>query len=100
MGCYFVCYRLSSREKEVGGVRFLRRRCALVWGRWSSPGVPVVYTVGALSLTQLEILVHLPTERLLQSYVAFQAVVPGACIDVYSQEELPYLGTQIHHVRP
>jgi len=49
----------------------------------------VVYTAGSLALAQLVILVHLPTERLLQSYVAFQAVVPDGCIDVYPQEKLP-----------
>ena len=49
----------------------------------------MVYTAGSLALAQLEILVHLPTERLLKSFVAFQAVVPGGCINVYPQEELP-----------
>ena len=73
----------------MGVVRLLRRRCALVRRALVQSGRPVVYTAGSLALAQLEILVHLPTERLLKSFVAFQAVVPDACIDVYPQEELP-----------
>lgn len=41
-------------------------------GRFNSVGVPVVYTSSSLALAQLEILVNLPTERLLSSYVAFR----------------------------
>ena len=76
-------------KKKWASSAFSGEGARLYGGRWSSPGVPVVYTAGSLALAQLEILVHLPTERLLKSYVAFQAVVPDACIDVYPQGELP-----------
>ena len=45
-------------------------------GRFNSPGRPVVYTSESLALAELEILVHLPTSRLLDSYVAFRARLP------------------------
>lgn len=38
-------------------------------GRWNSPGVPVVYTSESLALCCLEILVHLPSYKLLDDYV-------------------------------
>lgn len=58
-------------------------------GRFNSPGQPVVYTSESLALAELEMLVHLPTDRLLASYVAFRAHVPSERIDVLDREVLP-----------
>ena len=82
-----VVFRLV--KKKWASSAFSGEDARLYGGRWSSPSIPVVYTAGSLALAQLEILVHLPTERLLKSYVAFQAVVPGGCIDVNPQGALP-----------
>lgn len=82
-----VVFRLV--KKKWASSAFSGEGARLYGGRWTSPGVPVVYTAGSLALAQLEVLVHLPTDRLLKSYVAFQAVVPDACVDVYPLETLP-----------
>lgn len=57
-------------------------------GRFNSPGHPVVYTSESLALAQLEILVNLPTERLLASYVAFRAEIPDEDLKTLNREEL------------
>jgi len=82
-----VVFRLV--KKKWASSAFSGEGARLYGGRWTSPGVPVVYTAGSLALAQLEVLVHLPADRLLKSYVAFQAVVPEDCIDVYPPEDLP-----------
>jgi len=76
-------------KKKWASSAFSGEGARLYGGRWTSPGVPVVYTAGSLALAQLEVLVHLPTDQLLKSYVAFQAALPEDCIDVYPPEDLP-----------
>jgi RES domain-containing protein len=58
-------------------------------GRFNSPGRPVVYTSESLALAELEILVHLPTSRLLASYVAFRAHLPDEAIETLDRAALP-----------
>lgn len=58
-------------------------------GRFNSPGRPVVYTSESLALAELEILVHLPTSRLLASYVAFRALLPDEAIETLDRATLP-----------
>ncbi len=58
-------------------------------GRFNSPGRPVVYTSESLALAELEILVHLPTSRLLASYVAFRARLPDEAIETLDRAALP-----------
>lgn len=41
-------------------------------GRWNSPGTPLIYTSGSVSLCTLEMLVHLQEASLLASYVLFR----------------------------
>ena len=58
-------------------------------GRFNSPGRPVVYTSESLALAELEILVHLPTSRLLDSYVAFRAHLPDGAARTLDRARLP-----------
>ena len=58
-------------------------------GRFNSPGRPVVYTSESLALAELEILVHLPTSRLLDSYVAFRARLPDGAACALDRARLP-----------
>jgi RES domain-containing protein len=58
-------------------------------GRFNSPGRAVVYTSESLALATLEILVNLPTDRLLDSYVAFRARIPDERVDDLSPGVLP-----------
>lgn len=69
--------RLSGEGARQGG------------GRFNSPGRPVVYTSESLALAELEILVHLPTSRLLASYVAFRARLPDETIETLDRTTLP-----------
>ena len=57
-------------------------------GRFNGPGRPVIYTSESLALAQLGILVNLPTERLLSSYVAFRAEIPEGHVETLRREEL------------
>ena len=76
------------KEKCVGEA-FSGEGARQAGGRFNSPGRPVVYTSESLALAQLEILVNLPTDRLLASYVAFQADIPDRHVETLSHEELP-----------
>lgn len=58
-------------------------------GRWNSPGVAVVYLAGSLALAQLEVLVNLPTDRLLDSYVAFRVRLPESLVETVRLADLP-----------
>lgn len=49
----------------------------------------MVYTAGSLALAGLELLVNLPTDRLLGSYVAFRVLLPEAGIEPLSPADLP-----------
>ena len=58
-------------------------------GRFNSPGRAVVYASSSLALAELEILVNLPTERLLGSYVAFHVGLPTGQVETLPKEDLP-----------
>jgi len=58
-------------------------------GRFNSPGNPVIYSSESLALAELEILVHLPTDRLLSSHVAFRAEVPDERVDTLDRSQMP-----------
>jgi len=57
-------------------------------GRFNSAELALVYTSESLALSELEILVNLPTDRLLGSYVCFRVGIPEdqleACNDLPS----------------
>jgi RES domain-containing protein len=38
-------------------------------GRWNSKGVPVIYTAGSLALASIEMVVNLPSPKLLEGFV-------------------------------
>jgi RES domain-containing protein len=58
-------------------------------GRWNSPGRAVVYTGGSQALAALEMLVHLDSEKLLQSYVAMPVNIPERLIHRVRLSDLP-----------
>lgn len=58
-------------------------------GRFNGVGTALVYTSGSLALAELEILVNLPTERLLSSYVAFRIHFEADLIEELPAERLP-----------
>ncbi|MEP7013170.1 MAG: RES family NAD+ phosphorylase [Acidobacteriota bacterium] len=59
-------------------------------GRWNSPGTPMVYTSGTLSLAALELLVHLDLQEEPSDLIAIQALLPkGLQVDVLEASDLP-----------
>lgn len=61
----------------------------LAGGRFNSPGIAVVYTASSLALAELEILVNLPTARLLESYVAFRVYFDASLLQALQDADLP-----------
>lgn len=58
-------------------------------GRWSSPGIPVVYVAGSASLAILEMLVHLQSQELLKRYVMFETSFDDALVKKIDAARLP-----------
>lgn len=61
----------------------------LFGGRFNSPGVPAIYTSGALSLSLLELLVQVEDREYLNDCIQFYADVPNDLIYKPKTEELP-----------
>jgi len=58
--------------------------------RWNSPGAGVVYTSRSLALCVLETIVHLPSARFVQGFVAVRIEVPdNAGVEMVTPAELP-----------
>ena len=58
-------------------------------GRWTSPGLPVVYTAEHASLAVLEVLVNLGSPRVLGAYVILSVDFEEAMIRRVQADELP-----------
>ena len=62
----------------------------LAGGRWNSPGLPVVYAAFSLSLTTLEVMVHLEeTEVFYQLFSWLGLEIPGEIIEPLDIIHLP-----------
>ena len=72
----------------------------LYGGRFNSVGTAVVYAAESLALAELEILVNLPTEKLLETYVAFRLRFNAALAETLPLEELPAAWRQIPAPQP
>ncbi len=62
-----TAYRLVPKKHAGSALEGTGAR--LYGGRWNSPGKAVVYTSESLALCSLEILVHLPSYKILEEYV-------------------------------
>jgi RES domain-containing protein len=58
-------------------------------GRWSSPGVRMVYTAETQTLAMLEMLVHLGRASALSAYVLFSCVFDDALVERLDVATLP-----------
>ncbi len=58
-------------------------------GRWSSPGIAVVYVSSSVPLAMLEVVVHLPAPRLLEDYVLISLRIPERLIEALAPRRLP-----------
>jgi RES domain-containing protein len=70
LSVYRVCRSIYTRLDGEGARR--------VGGRWNSPGTPVVYTTGSVSLAVLENLVHMASQDYPTGYVVVQATIPDS----------------------
>lgn len=60
----------------------------LYGGRWNPPGKPVVYLATSISLAILEIMVHLQSSLLLQSYTLLSIEVPDEMLPAVEVSQL------------
>jgi len=58
-------------------------------GRWNSKGVAVVYTAGSLALASIEMIVNLPTPKLLQKYIRISAQISLDLVSELPEADLP-----------
>ncbi len=58
-------------------------------GRWNSPGTPVAYASDSIALAVLEVLAHLQSTAVLQSYSLAPIRFPEAQIEVLDLASLP-----------
>lgn len=61
----------------------------LYGGRWNSPGVSVVYFAESISLAVLEVLVHLQTTRILDSYSLIRIDFEASAVRTMGAGSLP-----------
>jgi len=76
-------------KKQYAADAFSGEGARLAGGRFNSPGIAVVYTASSLALAELEILVNLPTERLLERYIAFRVRFDTSLLHVLRDADLP-----------
>lgn len=67
-----IAYRIGSRRHTI----FDGAGAAEYGARWNSPGRPVIYAAGSLSLAMLEQLAHTETGRLPQDHAFVEIAIP------------------------
>lgn len=58
-------------------------------GRWTRPGIAVVYVAESVSLAMLEMLVHLQAREMLRSYRLFEVTFDDAWVTTVDRNALP-----------
>jgi RES domain-containing protein len=61
----------------------------LFGGRWNSKGVAVIYTAGSLALASIEIIVNLPSPKLLEAFVRIPTRFKPALVEHLTPADLP-----------
>jgi len=82
-----IAWRIIQRK--FAKVAFTGEGARLFGGRWNSQGYAVVYTAQSLALAALEILVHVGSQKLLQSYVAIPVTIDPQLIREIDASTLP-----------
>jgi RES domain-containing protein len=80
-------WRIVKRKRAKAA--FSGEGARLYGGRWNSPGVAMVYTAGSQSLAALEIVAHLDSTELLESYVVFEVKLDESAIVPVDESQLP-----------
>ena len=58
-------------------------------GRWNSKGVPVIYTAGSLALASIEMVVNLPSPKLLEAFVRIPVRFNSKLVEDLPPDDLP-----------
>ncbi len=58
-------------------------------GRWNSRGVPLIYTAGSMALASIEMVVNLPSPKLLEDFVRIPVRFKSALVEELILTELP-----------
>ena len=58
-------------------------------GRWNSKGVPVIYTAGSLALASIEMVVNLPSPKLLESFVRIPVRFNSKLVEEHLSADFP-----------
>ena len=61
----------------------------LFGGRWTSPGLAVVYTSSSAALAALEILVHAKRKEVMRKYVLFACTFDASLVEPVDRGKLP-----------
>jgi RES domain-containing protein len=61
----------------------------LAGGRWNNPGSPIVYLAGGASLAILEMLVHLDSDELIESYLLYETIFDHSLVTDVGPAMLP-----------
>jgi RES domain-containing protein len=84
--------RLSAwriTQRDFAASVFTGEGARLYGGRWNSPGVAIVYTAESRALAALEILVHLESPQLLESYLLFEVTFDESLVQELDRRNLP-----------
>jgi len=76
-------------KKRHAATAFDGEGARLFGGRWSSPGVPVVYVASTRSLAVLEMAVHLDRATLLASFVLIPCEFDDRLVTIVNRSALP-----------
>jgi len=80
-------WRIASRKFTKSA--FKGEGARLFGGRWTTPGIPLVYTAESKSLAVLEILVHLDSPDLLRKFVVFEVKIEDSLVTHLDPAFLP-----------
>ena len=67
-----AAFRLCERRQAEAGRAFRGEGARMAGGRWTPPGLAVVYTAGSLSLASLELLAHFDSSTDMPDLVFFR----------------------------
>jgi RES domain-containing protein len=76
-------------KSRHAGTAFDGEGARLYGGRWNSPGTRVAYASDSIALAALEVLVHLQSAAVLQSYMLATIRFPAGAVEPLEQRALP-----------
>lgn len=80
-------WRITSQKHARSA--FTGEGARLYGGRWNTPGTPLIYTAQSQSLAVLEVLVHLDSPALLNTFVFFAVEIDSSYVTELDLSALP-----------